>query len=32
MPQNIPVIENILNANDRVAQENHTRLEKARPR
>lgn len=29
MPQNIPVVENILNANDRIAQENHTRLEAA---
>jgi hydrogenase nickel incorporation protein HypB len=29
MPQNIPVVENILNANDRIAQENYTRLENA---
>jgi hydrogenase nickel incorporation protein HypB len=29
MPQNIPVVENILNANDRIAQENHNRLESA---
>jgi hydrogenase nickel incorporation protein HypB len=29
MPQNIPVVENILNANDRIAQENHSRLERA---
>ena len=29
MPQNIPVVENILNANDRIAQENYNRLEKA---
>ena len=29
MPQNIPVVENILNANDRVAQENYNRLESA---
>jgi hydrogenase nickel incorporation protein HypB len=29
MPQNIPVIENILNANDRIAQENYSRLENA---
>jgi hydrogenase nickel incorporation protein HypB len=29
MPQNIPVVENILNANDRIAQENHSRLENA---
>jgi hydrogenase nickel incorporation protein HypB len=29
MPQNIPVVENILNANDRIAQENYTRLEDA---
>lgn len=29
MPQNIPVIENILNANDRIAQENYNRLENA---
>lgn len=29
MPQNIPVIENILSANDRVAQENFARLESA---
>jgi hydrogenase nickel incorporation protein HypB len=29
MPQNIPVVENILNANDRIAQENHSRLEAA---
>lgn len=29
MPQNIPVVENILNANDRIAQENYNRLENA---
>lgn len=29
MPQNIPVVKNILNANDRVAQENLTRLDSA---
>jgi hydrogenase nickel incorporation protein HypB len=29
MPQNIPVVENILNANDRIAQENYNRLESA---
>ena len=29
MPQNIPVVENILNANDRIAQENYSRLETA---
>ena len=29
MPQNIPVVENVLNANDRIAQENFTRLENA---
>lgn len=29
MPQNIPVVENILNANDRIAQENYTRLDRA---
>ena len=29
MPQNIPVVENILNANDRIAQENYHRLENA---
>ena len=29
MPQNIPVVENILNANDRIAQENYNRLERA---
>ena len=29
MPQNIPVVENILNANDRIAQQNFTRLEAA---
>jgi hydrogenase nickel incorporation protein HypB len=29
MPQNIPVVENILNANDQIAQENFTRLENA---
>jgi hydrogenase nickel incorporation protein HypB len=29
MTQNIPVVENILNANDRIAQENYSRLEKA---
>lgn len=29
MPQNIPVVENILNANDRIAQENFNRLENA---
>lgn len=29
MPQNIPVVENILNANDRIAQENYSRLEEA---
>ena len=29
MPQNIPVVENILNANDRIAEENYTRLENA---
>ena len=29
MPQNIPVVENILNANDRIAEENYTRLEDA---
>ena len=29
MPQNIPVVENILNANDRIAQENYSRLENA---
>lgn len=29
MPQNIPVVENILNANDRIAQQNFTRLETA---
>jgi hydrogenase nickel incorporation protein HypB len=29
MPQNIPVVENILNANDRIAQENFNRLERA---
>jgi hydrogenase nickel incorporation protein HypB len=29
MPQNIPVVENILNANDRIAQENYDRLENA---
>jgi len=29
MPQNITVVENILNANDRIAQENYTRLESA---
>ena len=29
MPQNIPVVENILNANDRIAQENYSRLEDA---
>jgi hydrogenase nickel incorporation protein HypB len=29
MPQNIPVVENILNANDRIAQENYNQLESA---
>src|SRR5512147_444461 len=29
MPQNIPVVENILNANDQIAQENSNRLENA---
>jgi hydrogenase nickel incorporation protein HypB len=29
MTQNIPVVENILNANDRIAQENYSRLEAA---
>lgn len=29
MTQNIPVVENILNANDRIAQENFNRLERA---
>ena len=29
MPQNIPVVENILNANDRIAQVNYNRLERA---
>ena len=29
MPQNIPVVENILNANDQIAQENYNRLEAA---
>ena len=29
MTQRIPVVENILNANDQLAQENHTRLENA---
>jgi hydrogenase nickel incorporation protein HypB len=29
MPQNIPVVENILNANDRLAEENRTRIEAA---
>jgi hydrogenase nickel incorporation protein HypB len=29
MPQNIPIVENILNANDRIAQENYTRLDGA---
>jgi hydrogenase nickel incorporation protein HypB len=29
MTQNIPVVENILNANDRIAQENYNRLERA---
>jgi hydrogenase nickel incorporation protein HypB len=29
MPQNITVVENILNANDRIAQENYNRLENA---
>jgi len=29
MPQNIPVVENILNANDRIAHENYNRLESA---
>jgi len=29
MPQNISVVENILNVNDRIAQENYTRLENA---
>ncbi len=29
MPQNIPVVENILNANDRIAQENYIRLDRA---
>jgi hydrogenase nickel incorporation protein HypB len=29
MPQNIPVVENILNANDSIAQENYNRLESA---
>jgi hydrogenase nickel incorporation protein HypB len=29
MPQNIPVVENILNANDQLAQENYNRLETA---
>jgi len=29
MPQNIPIVENILNANDRLAQENQARIESA---
>ena len=29
MPQNIPVVENILNANDRIAQQNFNRLDEA---
>src|SRR5918995_1928831 len=29
MPQNIPVVENILKANDRIAQQNFNRLEEA---
>lgn len=29
MPQRIPVVENILNANDRLAEENHVRIEAA---
>ena len=29
MPQNIPIVENILNANDQIAQENYNRLEAA---
>ncbi|MBI3151012.1 MAG: hydrogenase nickel incorporation protein HypB [Chloroflexi bacterium] len=29
MPQNIPIVENILNANDRLAEENFTRIESA---
>jgi hydrogenase nickel incorporation protein HypB len=29
MPQNIPVVENILNTNDRIAQQNFNRLEEA---
>jgi len=29
MPQNIPVVENILNANDRLAEENHARIDSA---
>src|SRR5215208_5608132 len=29
MPQNIPIVENILNANDRLAQDNQDRLEAA---
>ena len=29
MPQNIPIVENILNANDRLAEENYNRIESA---
>ncbi|NTW12626.1 MAG: hydrogenase nickel incorporation protein HypB, partial [Anaerolineales bacterium] len=29
MPQNIPVVENILNANDRLAEENRARIDAA---
>jgi hydrogenase nickel incorporation protein HypB len=29
MPQNIPIVENILNANDRLAEENRSRIESA---
>ena len=29
MPVNVPVVENILSANDRLAQENHARIDTA---